>query len=173
MRSPQNHLWRGVDLRALVNSGHTNREIAEMVGATSGHVRVAINRAGLNSVIPSPETVRERAEGMKPLDAANYLLGVLEQWLPALNGTNHEVDGWGVDMTPLERLVLVVMVDAAPNMISRDQIMDCLYATRSDDEVPQSKIVDVAVSRLRKKLPARRGEILTVFGRGYKFERPA
>ena len=52
MRSPQNHLWRGVDLRALVNSGHTNREIAEMVGATSGHVRVAINRAGLNSVIP-------------------------------------------------------------------------------------------------------------------------
>lgn len=173
MSVPQNRLWRGVDLRELITSGHTNREIAELVGETPERVRSAVNRAGLSSVIPSPETVRSRAEDMKPADAANYLLAVLEQWLPALHGMNHEVDGWGMCMTSMERLLLVLLVDASPNFVSRSMIMDCLYVTRSEDEVPFDKIVDVFVSKLRKKLPASRGVIVTVWGQGYRFERAA
>lgn len=165
--------WKGLDLGELVSSGYTNREIADLAGENVNAARTAVYRRGFKSVIPSSGTVRSRAEEMKPLDAVNYLLGVLDQWLPALSNHTHEIDGWGIHLQPMERLLLALLVDASPRVVSRNQIMDCLYSTRADGEIPADNIVSVLIAHIRKKLPTEMGSIANMHGRGYRFERPS
>lgn len=49
-----------------------------------------------------------------------------------------------------------------------------LYGTRADAEMPEPKIVDVMVCKLRHKLEAvgARDAVVTVWGRGYQMNRP-
>lgn len=51
--------------------------------------------------------------------------------------------------------------------LSKDQILAISYADRLDADLPEPKIVDVFVCKIRKKLRPFDVEIRTIWGRGY------
>jgi hypothetical protein len=167
----QNTLYKGHDLKTLVDAGKTTREIAEIIGGsvTQSGVRTALNRRGLTSVRKPPETIRKIAEEMRPSDAVQYLLGIIDEIVPGLSGDDHEIDDLDVNFTPQQRRILIYLVEAEGRTVTRRAIAETLYSTRSDDDYPDEKIIDVHISHIRKKLPETFGVIETAWGRGYRF----
>ncbi|MEH6421558.1 response regulator transcription factor [Pseudomonas sp. CGJS7] len=77
-------------------------------------------------------------------------------------------DGQPVALTPLECNLLRVFVDRAGRLLSRDRLMQL---THGDDSKAFDRAMDLAVSRLRRKLhwPGCCAPIETVRGEGYRF----
>lgn len=69
-----------------------------------------------------------------------------------------------VDLKPKEILLLKLLLDHANQVLTRDQILDCLWK----EEAPMDRVVDVYIKNLRKKLQL--DCIVTIKGIGYKFE---
>ena len=70
-------------------------------------------------------------------------------------------------LTPHEARCLGVLKQA-PGVVTKAAMINLVYAERvTDGEVPQMKIIDVFVSRLRKKLEPWGLEIATHWGSGY------
>ncbi len=58
--------------------------------------------------------------------------------------------------------------------VTKQQIMGAIYADRvHDDELPEPRIVDVFVCKIRKKLARYGIEITTIWGQGYGLSAPA
>ncbi|MEO5337304.1 MAG: response regulator transcription factor [Magnetospirillum sp. WYHS-4] len=77
--------------------------------------------------------------------------------------------GENVALSPAEFKLLTALVKADGRVLSRDQLLDAISGT---DEAPGDRIVDVLVSRLRRKIevdPKAPVLVLTVTGAGYKF----
>lgn len=76
------------------------------------------------------------------------------------------------DLTNLEARLVMILMAGDGRVLSREQIMRRLYVHQSSGEVPDPKIVDVFVSKLRAKLDRRRApfRIVTVWGTGYLIE---
>jgi len=75
------------------------------------------------------------------------------------------VDDKGVDLTSGEFDILLALVQAGGNVLSREQLRNAL----GDEATGQlDRIVDVHVAAMRKKLGKARGIIKTVHGRGYR-----
>jgi len=71
-------------------------------------------------------------------------------------------------MTPKESAVLRLLAANAPEVVSRDQIMDRVWG---DDYDPSPRTIDNFILKLRQKIeldPARPEHLLTVHGAGYK-----
>lgn len=68
------------------------------------------------------------------------------------------------DLKPKEILLLKLLLDHANQVLTRDQILDCLWK----EEAPMDRVVDVYIKNLRKKLQL--DCIVTIKGIGYKFE---
>lgn len=78
-------------------------------------------------------------------------------------------DGGNVKLTSGEFNLLTSLVKASNRVLSRDQLLD---AVARDNDPPSDRMVDVFVSRLRKKIeknPRNPDYIVTVPGHGYKF----
>lgn len=77
-------------------------------------------------------------------------------------------DGAAVKLTRAEFDVLTALARAPGRVLSRDYLLDAV--ARADDEGPSDRLIDVLVSRLRKKMEmgGRTRVIETVIGRGYK-----
>ncbi len=75
------------------------------------------------------------------------------------------VDGKGVDLTSGEFDILLALVHAGGNVLSREQLRNALGAEATGQ---LDRIVDVHVAAMRKKLGKARGIIKTVHGRGYR-----
>ena len=77
-----------------------------------------------------------------------------------------------VRLTGLEQSLLYVLAANAGRLVTRDEILDCLWGP---DYVAESNVVDRHIRNLRVKLqhPQRRQCIVTVPGRGYRFVSPA
>ena len=69
-----------------------------------------------------------------------------------------------VDLKPKEILLLKLLLEHVNQVLTRDQILDCLWK----EEAPMDRVVDVYIKNLRKKLGL--DCIVTVKGIGYKFE---
>jgi DNA-binding response OmpR family regulator len=71
-------------------------------------------------------------------------------------------------LTSLEQSLLYLLAANAGRLVTRDEILDCLWGA---DYVAESNIVDRHIHNLRVKLrnQARRQYIVTVPGRGYRF----
>ncbi len=70
-------------------------------------------------------------------------------------------------LTGSEARVLGVLLTR--DMVHKPQIMAALYNERiHDDEIPETKIVDVFVCKMRKKLKRFGVDVETVWGQGYK-----
>lgn len=71
-------------------------------------------------------------------------------------------------LTKTETIALGVIAAAQAAGASKDRIFDTLYAMRSGGEIPEMKIIDVLICKIRKKLAPRGIEIETVWGWGYR-----
>ena len=78
-------------------------------------------------------------------------------------------DGSDVHLTGGEFNLIAALANAPNRVLSRDHLLD---AVTHDDEPPSDRMIDVFVSRLRKKIekdPRKPVYIVTVPGHGYKF----
>ena len=156
-------------LAAYQRAGLTSREIAEEVGLCAASVRRHARKAGSRCTRDTFKTVRQRAEAMRPSEAVVWLIDQLELLADAMCGAaDHEVDGWGLTLTHGERRVLIALVDAAPLVATHGQLHAAQLFGGTRDTDPH--MVKVLVSRIRKRLPAALGRIVTAHGLGYRFE---
>ena len=89
--------------------------------------------------------------------------------LDLLSRTLTAPDGGDVPLTGGEFNLLAALANAPNRVLSRDYLLD---AITSDNDPPSDRMIDVFVSRLRKKLeknPRKPECIVTVPGHGYKF----
>jgi two-component system cell cycle response regulator CtrA len=73
---------------------------------------------------------------------------------------------WG--LTGKEGLLLSLLVGR--ELVSKDYAIQAMYALNHDDDIPDQKIVDVFVCKIRKKLTPFGVTIHTVWGKGYTLD---
>lgn len=76
--------------------------------------------------------------------------------------------GMPISLTAQELRLLSHLIQAAPRIVSRTELSDHVY---DRDREPDSNVIDVQMSRLRRKLG--NGSIETVRGQGYRMTRDA
>lgn len=80
------------------------------------------------------------------------------------NGFQASIKKEPVDLKPKEILLLKLLLEHPNQVLTRDQILDCLWK----EEAPMDRVIDVYIKNLRKKLHL--DCIVTVKGIGYKYE---
>lgn len=72
-------------------------------------------------------------------------------------------------LTQHEFRMFVILLNKAGKPVAKEAIIELLYSQRilADDEIPELKIIDVYICRLRKKLRPLGIDIGTAWGRGY------
>jgi two-component system response regulator MtrA len=113
---------------------------------------------------------RERATASSEPGGAAIRLGGVE--IDPV-GRTVERDGAEIELTRTELDLLLELARHAGQVLSREQLLDRVWGY---DYLGDSRLVDVAVGRLRAKVeadPANPELILTVRGSGYKAARPA
>ncbi len=79
------------------------------------------------------------------------------------------VDGQQIKLTGREAEILFVLADMSPHVVGKDFLLERLYAHHADE--PASKVFDVHVCRLRRKLAGIDIDIRTIWGRGWQLAR--
>ncbi len=77
------------------------------------------------------------------------------------------VSGQGVELTGSEYNILVALIEAGGNVLSRDDLKGALGEGAGGEK---ERIIDVHIASLRKKLGSAKDIIKTVHGRGYRLE---
>lgn len=155
---------------ALAGEGLPLDAISAETGLSYDGVRSALRRHGASAVRKLEVQVRQRAEAMPPREAVDYLLGVVEALIEAAPGRHHPTDLWA-HFPIVERRVVQALYEARGGLMSRDRLMAAVYYDRAIDEVPDDKIIDIWVCKIRKKLPDGVA-IETVWGRGWRMVVP-
>jgi DNA-binding response OmpR family regulator len=125
-------------------------------------------RRGKYAVSEFKRDVRHRVAQMKSSEAVEYLMNCLEVVAGPMIGEAHPVDQWRVKLTPKERRIMIALHDARGAMVSHDGLMRAVYFDTTNDE-PDEKIITVFVCKIRKKIPASIGQIVTHWGAGFSF----
>ena len=110
---------------------------------------------------------RDVVQDMKPLDAVEYLLEVIESLRPT------DLADWtfpGAHFSPSEKRILRAIVKAAPRILTRDGAMDAIMAHRAGDDAPDPKLFDVFIFNIRRKLRGQPVKIVTHRGLGWTVE---
>ena len=106
---------------------------------------------------------------MSELFALRREVEVLRDALEAMRGALASDAGVKIielaKLTYSERMLLGLLMRR--NRATKDQMMTMLYADRPDEE-PDSKILDVMICKMRKKLSPHGVEIRTIHGAGYE-----
>ena len=80
--------------------------------------------------------------------------------------------GRALPLTPKEFDLLQALLEAAGRVLSREYLLNHVWGYARADEI-ESRTVDVHVRRLREKMPAFAGSIVTVKSLGYRIPRDA
>lgn len=157
-------------MKDMATNGSTLAEIGEEFGVSPGAIAGVFYKRGERiSDFRKIQNWWKRVQDMPPIEAVTYLKEMIDFMVPTLSHMPHRVDDLGIHLQIYDRRVLIALVDAAPAVLGKDQIMDLIYADRSADEVPGRKIIDMYICRLRPKLPKSFGTIETAWGVGYRF----
>ena len=121
-------------------------------------VRNILGRAGDGSNTNAEEALRERTEVFK------FLGWALDAGGRSLTGP----DGDKVTLTRAEFNLLTSLARAPNRVLSRDYLLD---AVSQDADAPTDRLIDILISRVRKKIEPnpKKPEIITTVGGGYKF----
>jgi DNA-binding response OmpR family regulator len=100
-----------------------------------------------------------------------YVFQIIERGDIRLNSEVHQVTvgGVAVELTGTEFQLLHFLMTHADQTVSKEELLEAVWGYDSTDG---SNLVEVAISRLRKKIekdPARPDRLLTVRGIGYRF----
>ena len=81
--------------------------------------------------------------------------------------TDHRVflDGTEVHLTPTELAIVRLLFKFRGTVVTQRMLLSELYVDRPRGRVPENKIIDVLVCKVRAKMPGHR--IKTAWGRGY------
>lgn len=82
-----------------------------------------------------------------------------------------QVDGEVVTLTPREFTLLEYLLRNRRRVVSRATLAERVWGQNGDDD--GSNVIDVTISRLRRKLPGARSNLRTVRGLGYMLGDPA
>jgi DNA-binding response OmpR family regulator len=142
------------------------RELLARVRALLRRVALDTNDSG-----PSPAAGAEPAGGMGPtsLAAGGPAEGILSHGPLRIDLTGRTVyiDGEPVDLTRREFDLLALFVSNPGRAFSRAYLVERLW---SDEFEVFDRAVDSHILRLRKKLGSVGGQIVTVWGIGYRFQ---
>lgn len=131
-----------------------------------GRISDSARRAAIRTARFRFEGYRDKADAMPDDEAKEYLLGIIEILCPALSGT-HPVIAMNLGLTSMETRLVSALYDRMPEHMSREGLMDILYADRLEDP-PEDQIVKVMVSHIRKKLAGSGVSIETMRCYGYR-----
>lgn len=110
--------------------------------------------------------IRHVASGMKPVDAVEFLLGIIQDQNPPEAGL------WpGIDLSPGERAVFAVIWAKGGKIATRRAIEVALFPDPDSTPVSAAKILDITIFRLRKKIAGTGAHIRTMRGEGFYLER--
>jgi two-component system torCAD operon response regulator TorR len=154
--------------------------IIVLTGRTGQEDRLAALELGADDYLTKPCDPREivlrvqnlldRAGGGPKQPGTSEEIIRFDKW--ALDLASHMVigpNGEDVTLTPAEFNLLTCFVRAPNRVLTRDHLLDAV--SRYDDS-PNDRMIDVLVSRLRKKIevdPRKPAFIVTIRGCGYKF----
>ncbi len=154
--------------------------IIVLTGRTAHEDRLAALEMGADDYLTKPCDPREivlrarnildRSAGTgrqadKPADIVNFNNWTLDIASHTITGASGET----VPLTPAEFNLLTCFVRSPNRVLTRDHLLDAV--SRYDDS-PTDRMIDVLVSRLRKKIeddPRNPAFIITIRGCGYKF----
>lgn len=157
---------------------HTSRVPIVMVTARSDVTDVVVGlELGADDYLrkpfePAELVARVRAVLRRPStdpDAPVLRVGGLVVDLAAFEANR---DGTRLDLSPMEFRLLAELVRSAGQVLTREVLLDRVWGY---DYLGDSRLVDMAITRLRSKLgddPRRPRYITTLRGVGYRFERP-
>lgn len=113
---------------------------------------------------------RSKGDGQADGGPAEKELIEFDGWKINIAGrTVNQPDGEEIPLTNAEFNLFSALVKAPNRVLSRDFLLD---AVSRDDDAPSDRLIDVLVSRVRKKIesdPKKPTLIITVPGFGYKF----
>lgn len=117
---------------------------------------------------------REHVQDMKPLEAVDYLLDLLDFFVAAPDADI----AWtwpGAHLTPAQKRVVRALAQFGGlqgGAVTRDQIMSVVYGSRNHDDWPDAKIISVHLYRLRPILAEAGIEVAGVWGMGWRITVP-
>ena len=150
--------------------GMTAAEIAAEQGLSTDAVRRRLKRRNIRVPRETELTPRQRAERMKPLEAVDYLLNIIDDLTRGAYRVEHAVDGWGMNLTISERTMLIMLYTGKPT--TTEALYSTLYSGRGcADDLPDPTVIRMYISKIRTRLPPERGVIKTIWGHGYRFHR--
>lgn len=161
--------WEETDLEGMVGMGMTYNQIAHETDTTYSAVRAGCYRRGLKPKRETQVSHKDRIQDMKAMSAIEYLLDCIE--LLERSHKTHSNTLKGLGLTKHECRIVECLMSAEGKIRTKDALMDYLYFDRPPgDEIPEQKIVDIYVCKVRAKIPESIGRIVTVWGRGYYWE---
>lgn len=160
-------------MRAMAAAGLSSTDLAYEFGCSRTAIsrrakRHGIEITGNKKVLP--RTIRREVLDMKPQDAIEYLLNCIEILCEAQDvSVLAEVVDAGFTATESQFLILFF----GDSVVTKEKAMSSLYSVRSADEIPEPKILDVMVCKIRAKLRKLGWDasIKTIWGVGYRGER--
>jgi hypothetical protein len=161
------------DMVQLQEASAYPEQAARQMGLTRTTIFRAEDRLGvkLRRAVPGEGLYvnhREIVQDMKPLDAVNYLLEVLENFLVPPTDA-----GWSfpsVKLTPQQRIVVRALAEARGRALSRDALHSALMSSRIGEKEPDTRLVDVQISRLRRACSHLPFKVVTIWGVGWRID---
>ena len=142
-------------------------EVSDMTGKSDNAVRSAFERRGVVLTSTDAQSLRTKAAKMEPGEAVEYLLDVCEMISFVNLEQEHPTDF--LKVSPLERRMLRCLYDAGGLNVPKDALFWAMYHDRNGEtELPDIKIIDIYVCKLRKVLKGSDWKIETVWGEGYR-----
>lgn len=111
------------------------------------------------------EALHRRRTGRAPGSEGQVLTVGALMFDPGSMRLSH--DGVALDLSTKEREVLVLLMKNPGRVIARERLLNAVWGLEAD---PLTNVVDVTISRIRRKLPTGREMIATIRNYGYRLE---
>lgn len=165
-------------LHRLSEDGHNTASAAREMGVSRTTITRAEQTHGIRFARSTVEgrlyrSHRERVADMKPLEAVDYLLNVVEMMVEA---EKPALGLWilaGVRLTRAERNMFYALAKARGRVLSKDTLLTSIMTGREGDDEPAIKIVDVYACKIREKIKDQPYRLITHWGLGYSIEAPS
>ena len=149
-----------------------------LLDSRSTALTVELLNAGADDVLVKPVSGLEISARIKvgQRRAHGHVTSVVQigRLTAFLDGRDPEVDGERLRLSHREHAIFTILALNHRRVVSKERIYEAVYGLTGTD--PLDKVIDVYICKLRKKISQATGEgqyIETVYGRGYKLERPA
>lgn len=175
-------LYVGLDELTAAAAGTTLVDIASALRAqlaalvpaaeTSASIALAPDTEALSDLEAVRAALANSGEVRAPQARAAEAVPAVDDHGVVVDLARREVraDGTELSLTYKEFELLRHLVSAPGRTVSRQELIDEVWAGSADDEVPNERTVDVHVRRLRAKLGGYTAIVRTVRGLGYRFD---